>query len=297
LKALIFAVIAGYGVHLIYTSQVAGWRGFGPGPRNANAGVVMPQASQRVREWLTQAGLGEVGGIEFGTVIGTLFVAGAAAGALFFGAALPALVLGSFAASMPIATYRKRRVSRVERARDSWPRLIDEIRTLTAGAGRSVPQALFEVGLNGPAELRPAFEAAHREWLLSTDFSRTLDVLKRRLADPTADSACETLLIAQELGGTDLDRRLDALAEDRRLDLQGRKDARAKQAGVKFARRFVLIVPLGMAVVGLSIGNGRAAYQTPLGQVVVVIALALVAACWLWSGRIMRLPDEQRVFP
>ena len=87
------------------------------------------------------------------------------------------------------------------------------------------------------------------------------------------------------------------MADDRRQDSQGRKDALAKQAGVRFARRFVLIVPMGMALVGLSIGNGRSAYQTPLGQVIVVVALALMVLCWMWAGRIMRLPDEQRVFP
>src|SRR5206468_11126340 len=48
---------------------------------------------------------------------------------------------------------------------------------------------------------------------------------------------------------------LAALAEDRTQDLQGRKDARAKQAGVRFARRFVLVVPLGMSLAGLSIGT------------------------------------------
>ena len=70
-----------------------------------------------------------------------------------------------------------------------------------------------------------------------------------------------------------------------------------KQAGVRFARRFVLIVPLGMALVGLSIGDGREAYQSGFGQFVVVLALGLVVACWVWAGRIMRLPDEERVFP
>jgi tight adherence protein B len=251
----------------------------------------------RAGQWLTQAGLGEVGPIEFATVLGALFVLGAAAGAVIFGGVLPALVLGLFTGSAPIATYRRRRMTRLEKARDAWPRLIEEIRILTGSAGRSVPQAFFEVGLAGPIELRPAFEAAHREWLLSTDFGRTLDIAKRRLADPTADATCETLLIAHELGGTDLGGRLDALADDRRQDMQGRKDARARQAGVRFARRFVLIVPLGMAVVGLSIGNGRAAYGTPMGQVVVALALGMVVACWIWSGRIMALPDEQRVFP
>ncbi len=173
--------------------------------------------------------------------------------------------------------------------------MIDEIRILTGSAGRSIPQALFEVGRDGTAELRSAFAAAHREWLLSTDFARTSSVLEDQLADPAADATCETLLIAHELGGTDLDRRLDDLAADRRADIQDRKDALAKQAGVRFARRFVLIVPIGMAFVGLSVGTGRAAYETPGGQVVVVVALGLIVVCWLWAGRIMRLPDEQRV--
>jgi tight adherence protein B len=51
-----------------------------------------------------------------------------------------------------------------------------------------------------------------------------------------------------------------------------------------------------MAVAGMSVGNGREAYQSPGGQLVVVVALALVLACWLWAGRVMRLPDEERVF-
>src|SRR5205085_2522237 len=84
--------------------------------------------------------------------------------------------------------------------------------------------------------------------------TRTCAVLKSRLADPTADATCETLLVAHEIGGTDLDRRLASLVEDRIQDLHGRKDARAKQAGVRFARRFVLAVPVGMALAGLSIG-------------------------------------------
>jgi tight adherence protein B len=133
--------------------------------------------------------------------------------------------------------------------------------------------------------------------MISTDFERTLSVLKSRLADPTADATCETLLIAHELGGSDLDRRLTALIEDRILDAQGRKDARAKQAGVRFARRFVLLVPLGMALAGMSVGNGREAYKTASGQLLVVLGIGMVVACWLWSAQLMKLPEEQRVFP
>lgn len=179
---------------------------------------------------------------------------------------------------------------------DAWPRLLEELRILTSSLGRSIPQALFEVGRRAPDELRPAFLAAQREWLLSTDFGRTLQVLKGQLADPTADTVCETLLVAHEVGGTDLGRRLDALIDDRVQDTQGRKDARAKQAGARFARRFVLIVPAGMALAGMSVGTGRSAYQTSSGQILVVVAIGLVIACWVWAGRIMTLPPEERVF-
>lgn len=277
---------------LVFTALVFDWRGLGPGPS------IGPSPRSRVRpgEWLAQAGLGDVAPAEFTAVIAAIFLTGAGVAVVLFGGPVPAVVAGLFAASFPVAAYRQRRRANRAAAQEAWPRLIEEVRILTGSVGRSIPQALFEVGRTGPEELRPAFAAAHREWLISTDFERTLDVLKDRLADPTADATCETLLIAHELGGTDVDRRLEALAEDRRQDTQYRKDARSKQAGVRFARRFVLLVPLGMALAGLSVGNGRAAYQTPVGQVAVVVALGLVAVCWVWAGHIMRLPDEERVF-
>jgi len=213
-----------------------------------------------------------------------------------FGGVMPALVAAGFGASAPPTGLRARRAARRAAAMDAWPRLLEELRLLTSSLGRSIPQALVEVGRRAPAELRPAFAAAEREWLLSTDFARMVAVLKAHLADPTADAACETLLVAHEVGGSDLDRRLGALIEDRIQDAQGRKDARAKQAGARFARRFVLIVPAGMAFAGMSVGTGRSAFQTPTGQVLVAGALLLVVACWIWAGRIMLLPEEGRVF-
>ncbi len=51
-----------------------------------------------------------------------------------------------------------------------------------------------------------------------------------------------------------------------------------------------------MALVGLSIGDGRDAYQTVAGQILVIAALAMIVGCWVWAGAIMRLPEEQRVF-
>lgn len=292
MMALALAAAAAYGVHLLWTAFAFGWTGLGAGPQRAR----VQKGRSRLRQWLVEAGLDEVGPGEFFGVSGALAVVAFAFAYTVFGSGAAALLTGSFAGLVPSLAYRNRRRTRRERASEAWPRIIEEIRILTASVGRSIPQALFAAGSRAPAELRPAFAAAQREWLMTTDFARTTRALKDLLADPAADAACETLLVAHEAGGADLDRRLEALAEDRIADVQGRHDARAEQAGVRFARRFVLIVPLGMALAGMSVGNGRSAYREPTGQVAVILALAMVAGCWIWAGRIMRLPDPQRVF-
>jgi tight adherence protein B len=290
---LLVAACAGGGTYLLYTAVVFGRRGLRP---SWSTGLQTAAVRQRLREWMVQAGLADVRAGELLAASGAMVVVGGLVGLAVFGAPLPAVALALSAGLSPLASFRLRRQQRLAKAREAWPRMIEEIRISISGLGRSVPQALFEAGQRGPVELRPAFEAARREWTLSTDFDRTITVLKGRLADPTADATCETLLVAHQVGGTDLDRRLAALVEDRVIDVQGRKDALAEQAGVKFARRFVLLVPCGMALVGTTIGTGRAAYATSWGQALVALGVAVVAGCWLWAGRLLRLPDEERVF-
>ncbi len=286
----LLAMAAAYGVHLLYSAVALGWDGIAPGPS-----LGPPRFGERVRTTWTDLGLDTVRPADLIGATAVLALVGGALGYAVFGGVLAPMAAALFAASFPVAAARARRRRQLAAAREAWPRLLEELRIQTMALGRSVPQALFEVGTSAPSELRPAFEAARREWLLSTDFERAVAVLKSRLADATADTVAETLLVAHALGGTQVDRCLAALAEDRIADLQDRKDADARQAGARFARRFVLVVPLGMAALGLGVGEGRAAYGTPTGQLLVAVGLGLLAVCWWWSGRLMRLPGEERV--
>jgi len=288
---LVLTTAAAYGTYLVYTALAAGWTGLGPGPAVGGGAARRPIRSRLTARAGVDAPLGQVA-----AVAAVVAVLSGAVAFVVFGGPVPSLVVAGFATTFPIAGIRVRQRQRRDAASESWPRLIEEIRLRTGSLGRSIPQALFEVGERGPDELRPAFARARREWSLTTDFARATRVLKDQLADPTADATCETLLVAHELGGADVSRQLDALAEDRRQDLQGRKDAAARQAGARFARRFVLLVPIGMALAGLQIGDGRAAYRTTSGQLVAASAIGLVIICWWWAGRIMRLPDDDRVF-
>lgn len=288
--AVLVALSGAYGTFLLYSALAFGWRGVGLGPRFRRA------SRASVRERLARLGLEGIGLAQLGAGMAVLGLVGAGLAFALFGGAAAAALAGIFAAGVPVSTARARRQRRREVARQAWPAMLEEMRLLTGSLGRSIPQALFESARNGPRELRGAFAAAEREWLVSTDFSRTIATLESDLRDPTADAALETLLVAQELGGTGLEERLNALVADRRADLEARKDALAEQAGVRFARRFVVIVPVGMALAGLSIGTGRAAYATFTGQAAMLAAASVLVMCWLWAGRLLRLPEARRVF-
>lgn len=284
------ATLATLGTYFVFSELALGKRGFSRARR-----------SQSVRSnptnWLAQAGIGDVRPIEFLLAEFVVFVSVGFLIWLVFGAVFPAVVAAMFSALAPVAVYRERRRRLRDMARDAWPYIIEEIRLQTGALGRSIPVALLDAGRKAPTEpMRKAFEEANRTWLLSTSFQRATDVLKDMLADPTADVVVETLLVAHEIGGSDIEGRLSSLVEDRRIDLRNRHEARSRQAGVRFARWFVLGVPAGMALVGLAIGEGRDAYASGGGQIAVVAGIALTGACWLWANRIMALPEPQRVF-
>ena len=215
-----------------------------------------------LQDWLAQAGLGDVAPREFVAVMAACWPssAGSSAGRVRRSAG-PRLFIGAFGRLPPLASTGPAAGPAGPRPRRRGPGSSRRSASSPAPLGRSIPQALFDAGRRGPAELQPAFDAAHREWLLSTDFARTARRAqgaagrphrRRRLRDPAGRPR------ARRHRPRPPPRRAGRGPPHRR---QGRKDARAKQAGVRFARRFVLVVPAGMALAGIMIGNGRVLQQ------------------------------------
>jgi tight adherence protein B len=281
LAPALVACLAAYGAHLVYTSVALRWKGVMPGPttdRRRGHGVPLPRLT----------------GLSVRAI--ALGAAGALAAIMLFGTLLPAAISGALCTAIAVVSSRAELDRRQHRIAAAWPAILDETRVLAGAAGRPIPQALFEVGRRAAPGVREAFGSAQREWQASTDFGRALGVLKAELAEPSSDVICETLLVAHQVGGSGVDRRLEALVDDRVRELDLRRDAASRQAGARFARKFVLIVPVGMALVGLSLGTGRAAYASGTAQAIVAVALAVIAVCWVWAGRILRLPRAERLF-
>ncbi|MEX0868598.1 MAG: hypothetical protein WD011_02905 [Nitriliruptoraceae bacterium] len=287
---LILALLAGIGAYLCVSRPAAAVR------RLARRPAWVSRLISDLRDTIVQAGFPRVRAWQVILVIAGCCSVAAFVGHAVYGGTATTVVMAGGGAMVPVLIVRGRRDRRREQARDAWPALLESIRVGVSSLGQSIPIALIAAGERAPASLRPAFGAAAREWQVSTDFRRMLHVWRAHLADPTADTISETLLVAHEVGGATIDGRLRQLIDDRLRDVHARKDARARQSGVRFARAFVLAVPFGMALVGLLIGDGRAAYAAPTGQVVVVSALVLLAGCWVWASRLLVLPVERRVF-
>ncbi len=285
MTSLLLAAICGTGTWLVVV----------PSPSSSSVAPVAHRAGRAVRLRLDRVGLVDVTVPRFLVVSTGAALAGGMLAALALGPGPVALGLASVSAAAPASFWLRRHRAARRAARDHWPRLLEELRVQVGPVGRSIPQALIEVGSRAPDALRPAFAAAQREWNLRTDLERMLQVLAEQVDDPTADATCETLIVIHQVGG-DLDPRLADLAADRRRDLHDRREADARQSGARLARWFVVVVPLGMGFAGLNVGDGAAAYRAPGAELLVGAAVALVGVCWWWTGRLMRLPDEPRVF-
>ena len=69
-----------------------------------------------------------------------------------------ALCFGVMAAYAPVALVRMRARSRQAHLRDLWPDAVDNIASAVR-AGLALPEALSQLAIRGPEELRPAFAA------------------------------------------------------------------------------------------------------------------------------------------
>ncbi len=249
----------------------------------------------RVHDLLARAGLARASASGF-LVVSALAGLAAGAGAL---AVLPVAALdGAIAlvvAALPWAALSWRARARRRAHRVVWPDLVDH---LVSGirAGLSLPEAVSALAGVGPASTRAAFAAFARDYATSARFSPCLDELKAALADPVADRIVETLRMAREVGGTELPLVLRSLAAYVREQEAVRAELEARQSWVVNAARLGVTAP--WVVLGLlaSRPEAAAAYNSPLGSVVVGGGIAITVLAYRLMMLLGRLPEEGRWF-
>ncbi|MBC9956099.1 type II secretion system F family protein [Yimella sp. cx-51] len=210
------------------------------------------------------------------------------------GVAPVALCFAALAGYAPVAWVRGRAQRRRHNRRELWPDAVDHISSAVR-AGLALPEALAQLAIRGPEELRPAFAGFAHDYRTTGDFQGCLDDLKARLADPVADRLIESLRLAREVGGTDLGRLLRTLSTFLRDDARTRAELEARQSWTVNAARLALVAPWLVLLMLATRGDSLRAYSSPTGVAVLVIGGGVSFLAYRLMRRIGRLPAEVRV--
>ena len=253
-----------------------------------------PGPRARLQDDITQAGYTSVSP-------GNVLTAGVLAGLLVFALVqastrvVPvALCFGVMAAYAPFALVRMRARSRRAHLRDLWPDAVDNIASAVR-AGLALPEALSQLAIRGPEELRPAFAAFGEDYRTTGRFHDCLDRLKERLADPVGDRLVESLRIAREVGGSDLGRLLRTLSTFLREDARTRAELETRQGWTVNAARLACAAPWVVLAMMSFQRDSLQAYSSPAGVAVLLVGAAVTLVAYRLMVRIGRLPQEERV--
>ena len=267
------------------------WRSGPRAPRKRPAGQSW---EDRTRDLLAQAGIEGVTPRQLVTVCAVL---GGVVTVLVLGTSgvpVIALLFGAFAAAAPVVLVRRRRAQRSLELREVWPEAVDNLAS-GVRAGLSLPEALAQLGVRGPEQLRSPFRRFGDDYRATGRFGESLDTLKRNLADPVGDRVVEALRMAREVGGTDLGRLLRTLSAFLREDARTRAELETRQGWTVNAARLALAAPWVLLLLLSTRPTAVEAYNTPAGTLVLLVGGGVSIAAYRVMIRIARLPTERRV--
>jgi len=285
-KPLAIGLILGMGLFCVY------WSCWPATEASAKPRRVSP--GDRIRDEIAQAGLEGLAPrhVLLASVVAFLFVL---VGVFSAVKVLPvSLCFAGIAGYAPRALVAMRARQRRTQLRDLWPDAVDNLAS-GVRAGLALPEALAQLAVRGPEELRPAFATFAEDYRGSGSFQECLNRLKDRLADPVGDRLIESLRIAREVGGSDLGRVLRTLSSFLREDARTRAELETRQGWTINAARLASAAP--WIVLGFMSfqPNSLTAYATPAGAAVLAIGAATTVVAYRLMVRIGRLPDDQRV--
>lgn len=275
-------LVAGVGVGLIV------WWWLQPLP------AVRVGRRSRLRELLSEAGLAHVSPLR---LLAVCLLTGVLSGGLVLAvshSAVIACAMGAMASPLPIAWVKHLQRRRQDDLRAVWP---DAIEHLASGirAGLSLPEAIGQLGTQGPESLRPAFASFAADYRTSGRFGESLDLLKGVLADPVGDRVVETLRLAREVGGSDLGRMLRTLATFLREDARVRGELESRQSWTVNAARLAVSAPWVLLVLLGTRPAAVQAYNSAAGVLVLVFGAVVSFVAYRLMMRLGRLPRESRV--
>jgi tight adherence protein B len=251
-------------------------------------------AKRRVAVLLAEAGWQRISVSLFVSASILVGFCGLALCAAFFGRFGLVYPLGALAGLLPAGIAKNRRQIRRRTFRAEWP---DAIASLVSAirAGMSLPEACTSLASRGPLHLRDGFSSFASSYRATGSLETGLARLREDLADPVADRVVVALLLAHEVGGTDLIRILKAIGNFVRDDLRTRKEIEARWSWTVTAARVAAAAPWVILALMATRPEAANAYNTTTGMIVLGVGALATVLGYRLMLRAGRLPDEPRL--
>lgn len=171
-----------------------------------------------------------------------------------------------------------------------WPGYLDQVRAKMLTSSRALSYVFYDESFAGSAFLRELLDQGKREFENSGDLEKSFLTIWRFANNETTNYVCSSLW--EVLGGTSsqIEQQLMLISSVLRSRNALEHEANSRLAGVRTARAFIVIIPVGMALAGISFAGATAPFLTKPAILQILIALAILAMCWYWSSRLMSFP-------
>lgn len=249
---------------------------------------------RRVQELLLHAGLDKVSVSGFISSMVICFLLVATVVFVITLSPLITVIFGTFGSTVPVLVVRWRAAKRAAELRDQWPDVVDHLRSAIR-AGLSLPEALIQLGTQGPELLRPAFVEFGLDYRATSRFDDAVERLRYRLADPVADKIITALMITRDVGGSDLGEMLGTLGGFLRDSARTRGELEARQSWTVNAARLAVAAPWVILLLMSTQPQAVEAYSTLSGAVVLIAGLVVSFICYRIMLSIGSLPIEERI--
>lgn len=225
----------------------------------------------------------------------TVVAAAAAVGVLLAAAtgwvvAIPVLPVAALAAP---ALLRKNHgaadIAKME-ALEEWVRLLRGVIV----AGMPLTEAIVRTLDAAPAAIRPQVEMLVARLQARRPLDHALYAFADELNDPLGDLVASALIIGAAESGVGMGRALESLAGMLTKKVRSRRRIESERSGLrKQARIVMLIVAITFPLFVITTPFGRV-YQSPFGQVALVIFAVLFGLCFWWLHRRASFPPLPR---
>ena len=245
------------------------------------------------RNWLDECGLA---GVPTGVVVIGLVACGIVIGGTV-AIVVPIPVLAPLAAvagiAIPLAALDASRSRRRVLAESRWPDILDAIR-MALRSGVPLHAALDAADAQLPAEWRGSWRSAIAGLANGASVASTVRELQRQRADPLTDRVGESIIVAHEMGGTELPRVLEELGRGIRDELRVRREATARQSWVRHAARLGSAAPWIVVIMLGSRPENRAAFSSAAGVSLLVACAGATLVAYTVMTAMGKLPEKRR---